>query len=898
MLSSTICFKRLAVTGSLALVLVFGVMLALNHVRAAQARPLSTTFTVANTNNAGAGSLRQAILNANANPGADMIVFSLTGCPCVISLTTGLPNITDTLTIVGPGVDQLAVDGNDSVRVFDSDAVPVTLSDLTVQRGNTSGRGAGIRSAGALTLTNVSVLTNTAQSDGGGTYVSGTLTLSNTDFISNTAIGHGGGAYTGDAAVVNGAWFERNQSDGDGGGLYVFKTLTLTNTDFISNAAHFSGGGAFAYGIVQVNGGRFENNQSEAGAGGGLFTGSWLTLQDTDFISNSAALDGGGARAFLATQVIGGWFERNQSAADGGGLYVHDTGSMTSTQFLSNTAQGSGGGAYISGTLTLTNTRFTGNSAVGGGGGAYTDYPAVLNGGWFERNQSVIGGGLYVHAMVSMKDTQFLGNSADQGGGVYAVGPAQVDGGLFDHNQSAYGGGLEIDGELQVNDAVFISNTAQFEGGGAYVLGPVQVDGGLFEHNQANEAGGLYGGGTLILSGTQFVSNTAHDDSGAAYASLAVNLTGGLFQNNRCVGVPCFGGGLLVEGPLNITGTHFIGNVSQRDGGAVFVQGVTTVTNGLFQNNQCAGSACEGGGLNARDVLTVNNSVFMSNTAQSGGGGLYGVKTTLTGSIFQGNQCVGSFCSGGALLNVNELILSATQFISNTSQGDGGAVFADQPTTLTKVVFLGNTCTSSTCVGGGLYAEKTLRVNDTQFIHNTASQGGGLYHSNSGNARIVNTLFAGNIATSTLGAAMMLASPSRVEVIQTTIASPIAIGGSAIHVLIGTVSVTNTIIANHTIGISNTAGTVNQDYNLFFSNGSNTAGAVSGGVHSAAGDPKFLNAASDDYHLGPGSAAIDAGANAGVTTDFDGEARPQGSGFDIGFDESALHDIFLPLIMR
>jgi hypothetical protein len=59
-----------------------------------------------------------------------------------------------------------------------------------------------------------------------------------------------------------------------------------------------------------------------------------------------------------------------------------------------------------------------------------------------------------------------------------------------------------------------------------------------------------------------------------------------------------------------------------------------------------------------------------------------------------------------------------------------------------------------------------------------------------------------------------------------------------------------------------------------------------------------LNATGDDYHLGPGSAAIDAGTNAGVTTDFDGEARPQGSGFDIGFDESTLHDVFLPLIMR
>ncbi len=39
----------------------------------------AATFTVTNTNDSGAGSLRQAILDANANPGDDTIAFNIPG---------------------------------------------------------------------------------------------------------------------------------------------------------------------------------------------------------------------------------------------------------------------------------------------------------------------------------------------------------------------------------------------------------------------------------------------------------------------------------------------------------------------------------------------------------------------------------------------------------------------------------------------------------------------------------------------------------------------------------------------------------------------------------------------------------------------------------------------------
>ncbi len=56
--------------------------------------------TVTNTNNAGSGSLRQALLNANGTPGLNAVFFDIPGaCPHSINLTTALPIITESVTL-------------------------------------------------------------------------------------------------------------------------------------------------------------------------------------------------------------------------------------------------------------------------------------------------------------------------------------------------------------------------------------------------------------------------------------------------------------------------------------------------------------------------------------------------------------------------------------------------------------------------------------------------------------------------------------------------------------------------------------------------------------------------------------------------------------------------------
>ena len=237
-------------------------------------------------------------------------------------------------------------------------------------------------------------------------------------------------------------------------------------------------------------------------------------------------------------------------------------------------------------------------------------------------------------------------------------------------------------------------------------------------------------------------------------------------------------------------------------------------------------------------------------------------------------------------------------FLSNTATGFGGGAFVNDATTLNGGLFQNNHSTSSFGIGGGgLFSFSTLALTGTQFIGNSGTNGGGLYASDGG--RFVNALFARNTASSTLGSAIFVNSGSvqSVQILHTTITSPTVGSGSAIYNAAGIIGITDTIISRYSIGINNVGGTVYEDYNLFFGNPISRTGTI-GGANDVVGDPKFVNPAADNYHLQPGSAAINHGIDAGVTTDIDGQARPLNGLFDIGFDELQIYSIYLPLVLK
>src|SRR5262245_10764670 len=142
------------------------------RLEALEDRTVPSTFAVLNNLDSGPGSLRQAVLDANTNPGADTIVFA--GSVHRITLTGGELEVTDSLTIQGPGAGKLSVSGNDASRVLDVQGGTVSVSGVTVTRGladkhapHIPGVGGGIlNGAGAsLTLAGVVLADNRAVGD-------------------------------------------------------------------------------------------------------------------------------------------------------------------------------------------------------------------------------------------------------------------------------------------------------------------------------------------------------------------------------------------------------------------------------------------------------------------------------------------------------------------------------------------------------------------------------------------------------------------------------------------------------------------------------------------------------------------------------------------------------------
>jgi hypothetical protein len=430
-------------------------------------RTVPSTFTVYNLADSGPQSLRQAILDANVNPGADAIAFAPAARDGTITLTGGQLSITDDLTIDGPGAGRLAVSGNSASRVFQvGSGVAVSIDGLTVTHGRGLLRGGGILNAGTLTLSHAILSDNqvvglpgaTPDVDalGGGILNMGTLTVHHTTFVHNQAIGADGNpGGTG--------------STGLGGAIMSIASATAPSTAIVSNCTFLDNqaiGGAAGVGA----------SFTRAGLGGAIMnTGGACTIRHCVFQDN---------------QAVGGF---------GGGF----AGGFGAGGAIANVAR------LRDATLSVSYSTLTNNRAVGGAAGGSTT-PQIGKGGGIAN--FVSGGavpGVTATALVS--HSLLLGNQAIGGAG--PTGGTGQGGGITNEN-----GGI-----LTVTHSLLLLNEA-VGGAGASGNGGNGLGGGVF-----NGGPNPFGTPSVTLNRSLVALNRAEGGAAGVGGSAGVGQGGGLY---------------------------------------------------------------------------------------------------------------------------------------------------------------------------------------------------------------------------------------------------------------------------------------------------------------------------------------------------------------------------------
>src|SRR5207237_607310 len=147
------------------------------YLEALEPRWLPSSFTVTNTNDLGAGSLRQAILDANANAGADAITFNIAGAGIhTIAPTSALPSITDPVVI--DATSQPGYSGSPLLEIDGSQAGS-GVSGFIISAGSSTVEGFAINRFGAAGIVIESNGSDLIQGNYIGTDATGTVALGN-----------------------------------------------------------------------------------------------------------------------------------------------------------------------------------------------------------------------------------------------------------------------------------------------------------------------------------------------------------------------------------------------------------------------------------------------------------------------------------------------------------------------------------------------------------------------------------------------------------------------------------------------------------------------------------------------------------------------------------------------
>ncbi len=628
---------------------------------------------------------------------------------------------------------------------------------------------------------------------------------------------------------------------------------------------------------VKIDGMTIDNGNAGLKNVQGIYNNELLVLNDV-VITGASALNGGGIFNDAAGKI---YMDRvtisdNMASLDGGGIYNIGAIQMTNTTITGNTAV-NGGGIYngvftmpdlsiAAGTVMAESTTIDHNSAVFGGG-VYTasnfyGYNLTVA---YNSNSNSFSGGIYItQDDVTVDPYVKLENSTvayNQYYGIYnSCTTDDIINTIVSYNRNGNSGPYtNISGSVSRTNSIVGS-----EGSPIFANGTLQDNGGwvqtiaLASNSIAIDRG--LNNGPSLYDARGYMRNGTRDRGAYEYnAFVAVN-------QNTLIGYS------TVQAALNGAAN---GQTIELVGSRIIVDTQLTITQDLILQGQGAGTTVLDATGNNTRILYVddnlpNNKIYVringisftggnptADPVTNSGGAIWSKENLLLkDTSFYNNM---TSVSGGAIFNDGGFItIDRSELHNNIAAGDGGAIYNVSGGLLIKESTIRNNTASN---GAGIYssgASAVLTVSGSTFNDNIAnaagSLGGAIYAE--GKVEMDNSTLAYNTADS--GSAIYMAGNGYWKYTNITVAYNTAATGTAFEVEAGNLFLINDLIINNGIGHNYSAGTANQNvYNSLISEVDQAGIFQSANLTDNGGWTKTLAIVDD-------SRVVDAGTNFGV----------------------------------
>ncbi|MCB0542919.1 MAG: hypothetical protein KDC70_05360, partial [Saprospiraceae bacterium] len=349
---------------------------------------------------------------------------------------------------------------------------------------------------------------------------------------------------------------------------------------------------------------------------------------------------------------------------------------------------------------------------------------------------------------------------------------------------------------------------------------------------------------------------------------------------------------------LQDDGPNF-GNNSDNSRTVIFASGAGITSSSRIDgftitgaNNNLGGGVAGGMLITEQASPTITNCRIVFNSATSRGGGICVQNNALP--AIENCQIIGNTTSnvGGGGIYCSTDIQISDCFISGNNAGarrGGGIFIASASPVLTRCTIIENKAHFNTGLGGGVFASFGNPVfNACLIAGNFSGDNGGGIHLNNADAQFTNCVVLGNKASNSEGGGLYNTGGSPTLLHCSFSGNTANTGGAIRNVNSSSPVITNSIFWGDNTEIENDAGSAaTVDHCI-------VQGGYPGGTNILDTDPLFID--QPDYadaedtvgnlRLQPCSPAVDAGTDAGVTDDLDGNMRPVNLTADMGAFES------------